>query len=375
MPKKSPWPAKIINALRKKSLNYDELYNKVEMEVKAELGNIGPYPKKKFAEALMSLLKNHIIQIRGYDFQVYSKTDRIQSFKKEGVIIHLVKTEIFEIYSLISQLNDLKPERIKYAYDELRDILRKKIMQYEDKQFEKWEKLKANIISETLKKSYDYFEEKISFLNKVDPINQLYPEIEKFVAENYKQCLKLSINNYKGTHHYIPIELLRLEIGERINMASGHIRDNSEHVEYLMLKKIYSEILKKYKNAKRMYTTVRIPTNKFNTQGSFSLSMGIIDLEGTLDTSDFLSISRIKEPERMSDESVNSIFHSIIFEIFTTEDNFLKFGLSNALSDSEESLEWLRFFVKGRSIKSKRMKKKLLKSLRKSFKTEFNRND
>ncbi len=101
MSKKSIYKSEIELNLKKSSLNLENLYKNVT--------NLNTFKSsgKQFYGALMDLLNNNKIGILGYDFNVHNvKDERIQSFKKEGVVFEWVKTDQIEIFTLLNQMNE-----------------------------------------------------------------------------------------------------------------------------------------------------------------------------------------------------------------------------------------------------------------------------
>lgn len=360
MAKRPIWREKIVDVLQDKSLNYSELYNAVEIEVKKEIKDIGDRALKKFNGPLMKLLNEDKILVIGYDKSVGPKK-RVQSFHLDGLIFTLVKTDPLEIYPLIAGLNDSNIDNVKKSYYELINIFRKKIGDYETLQLEKCESLKSNVEIKPLKEFYNEYKDR--------QIKVTSNGFNKFIDENYIEILdnaKVTHETDKSKFEFISLE--RIENCTRKILKSKAFEGYSEHNKQLfnerkirrysiitrlfLCKKIIPEILNKYENAKIMRFSgfnIELPKIRFEPQSyvhaPYMLS-GIIDLKGNITPSDFLSLFKIKKPERMSKDYINSIFYPIIFEIFVKKDNeFLKFGLANALSDSEESLRWLEYFI------------------------------
>lgn len=87
---------------------------------------------KTFNESLMTLLKDGKICMIGYDFSIYQDVKRIQSIRPDGIIFSLVKTDFFEIESLIKKLNTGNEEEVKNASYKLKRIFRNRIKELED---------------------------------------------------------------------------------------------------------------------------------------------------------------------------------------------------------------------------------------------------
>ncbi|MCE5214052.1 MAG: hypothetical protein LLF83_04955 [Methanobacterium sp.] len=86
---------------------------------------------KTFNESLMNLLRDGKICMIGYDFGIYQDVKRIQSIRPDGIIFSLVKTDFFEIESLIKKLEGGNEEEVKNASYKLKRIFRNKIRELE----------------------------------------------------------------------------------------------------------------------------------------------------------------------------------------------------------------------------------------------------
>jgi hypothetical protein len=86
---------------------------------------------KTFNESLMNLLRDGKICMIGYDFGIYQDVKRIQSIRPDGIIFSLVKTDFFEIESLIKKLEGGNEEEVKNASYKLKRIFRNKISELE----------------------------------------------------------------------------------------------------------------------------------------------------------------------------------------------------------------------------------------------------
>lgn len=82
---------------------------------------------KTFNESLMSLLKDGKICLIGYDFSIYQGVKRIQSIRPDGIVFGLVKTDFFEIETLIKQLDGSDVDDVRNASYKLKRIFRNKM--------------------------------------------------------------------------------------------------------------------------------------------------------------------------------------------------------------------------------------------------------
>lgn len=87
---------------------------------------------KTFNESLMNLLRDGKVCMIGYDFAIYNDVKRIQSIRPDGIIFSLVKTDFFEIESLIKKLESGNEDEVRTASYKLKRIFRNKMNELED---------------------------------------------------------------------------------------------------------------------------------------------------------------------------------------------------------------------------------------------------
>lgn len=126
MPKNYKLKESIIQTLDEQELSKKELLGHI---IKNSEMNISD---KTFNESLMNLLKDGKICMIGYDFGIYQDVKRIQSIRPDGIIFSLVKTDFFEIESLIKKLDSGNEDEVKNASYKLKRIFRKKIKELEE---------------------------------------------------------------------------------------------------------------------------------------------------------------------------------------------------------------------------------------------------
>ncbi len=126
MPRNYKLKESILQTLDEKELSRKELIGYIMRNSKMNISD------KTFNESLMNLLKDGKICIIGYDFDIYHDVKRIQSIRPDGIIFSLVKTDFFEIESLINKLESGNEEEVKNASYKLRRISRKKIQELEE---------------------------------------------------------------------------------------------------------------------------------------------------------------------------------------------------------------------------------------------------
>lgn len=126
MPRNYKLKESILHALDEKELSRKELLGYIMRNSKMNISD------KTFNESLMNLLKEGKICMIGYDFGIYQDVKRIQSIRPDGIIFSLVKTDFFEIESLIKKLGSGNEEEVKNASYKLKRIFRKKIKELEE---------------------------------------------------------------------------------------------------------------------------------------------------------------------------------------------------------------------------------------------------
>jgi DNA-binding HxlR family transcriptional regulator len=116
----------ILETLDEKELSKKELLSHIMSNSHMNISD------KTFNESLMSLLKDGKICMIGYDFSIYNDVKRIQSIRPDGIIFSLVKTDFFEIESLIKKLDSGNEEEVRNSSYKLKRIFRNKINELEE---------------------------------------------------------------------------------------------------------------------------------------------------------------------------------------------------------------------------------------------------
>ena len=127
MPRNYKLKELILEELDKRELSKKELLSHI---IKNSDINISD---KTFNESLMNLLKEGKICMIGYDFDVYHGVKRIQSIRTDGIIFSPVKTDFFEIETLIKKLESTDEEEVKNSSYKIKRIFRNKIKELEEK--------------------------------------------------------------------------------------------------------------------------------------------------------------------------------------------------------------------------------------------------
>ncbi len=126
MPRNYKLKESILHALDEKELSRKELLGYIMRNSKMNISD------KTFNESLMTLMKDGKVCMIGYDFGIYQDVKRIQSIRPDGIIFSVVKTDFFEIESLIKKLDSGNEEEVKNASYKLRRIFRNKIQELEE---------------------------------------------------------------------------------------------------------------------------------------------------------------------------------------------------------------------------------------------------
>ena len=125
MPRNYKLKESILQALDENELSRKELLGYIMRNSKMNISD-------KLNESLMTLLKDGKVCMIGYDFGIYHDVKRIQSIRPDGIIFSVVKTDFFEIESLIKKLDSGNEEEVKNASYKLRRIFRNKIQELEE---------------------------------------------------------------------------------------------------------------------------------------------------------------------------------------------------------------------------------------------------
>lgn len=126
MPRNYKLKELILETLDEKELSKKELLGHIMSNSHMNISD------KTFNESLMSLLKDGKICMIGYDFSIYNDVKRIQSIRPDGIIFSLVKTDFFEIESLIKKLDSGNEEEVRNASYKLKRIFRNSIRELEE---------------------------------------------------------------------------------------------------------------------------------------------------------------------------------------------------------------------------------------------------
>ena len=129
MPRNYKLKELILETLDKKELSKKELLGYIMGNSHINISD------KTFNESLMNLLKDGKICMIGYDFSIYNDVKRIQSIRPDGIVFSLVKTDFFEIETLIKKLESGNEDEVRNASYKLKRIFRNKINEMEDQGF------------------------------------------------------------------------------------------------------------------------------------------------------------------------------------------------------------------------------------------------
>ena len=121
MPRNYKLKELILESLDEKELSKKELLGQVMRNSHTNISD------KTFNESLMNLLREGKVCMIGYDFEIYQGVKRIQSIRPDGIIFSLVKTDFFEIETLIKKLQSVDDDEVKNASYKLKRIFRNKI--------------------------------------------------------------------------------------------------------------------------------------------------------------------------------------------------------------------------------------------------------
>lgn len=125
MPRNYKLKELILESLDEKELSKKELLGYIMSNSHMNISD------KTFNESLMNLLKDGKICMIGYDFGIYQDVKRIQSIRPDGIIFSLVKTDFFEIETLIKNLDSGNEDEVRNASYKLKRIFRNKIRELE----------------------------------------------------------------------------------------------------------------------------------------------------------------------------------------------------------------------------------------------------
>ena len=125
MPRNYKLKELILESLDERELSKKELLDHIIEKSDTNISD------KTFNESLMILLKDGKICMIGYDFDVYHGVKRIQSIRPDGIIFSIVKTDFFEIETLIKKL-DGSEEEVKNSSFKIKRIFRNKIRELQE---------------------------------------------------------------------------------------------------------------------------------------------------------------------------------------------------------------------------------------------------
>lgn len=125
MPRNYKLKELILESLDKKEMSKKDLLGHIISNTHMKISD------KTFNESLMNLLKEGKICMIGYDFGIYQDVKRIQSIRPDGIIFSLVKTDFFELETLINKLDSGNEEEVKNSSYKLKRVFRNRIRELE----------------------------------------------------------------------------------------------------------------------------------------------------------------------------------------------------------------------------------------------------
>lgn len=352
MKKKDLYKSKIENILKKKSHSLIEIDNKVKKHLNDSNKR---FTKKGFYEALMELLNDNKIAISSYDFGVHDiKDNRIQSFKREGIIFEWVKRSEAEIISLLNQMEDYKLKKSKNAEKKLRKIFEYKYREYEKEEHKFYKSLLSKVRSLPAQKTK---EEDIEYVNEMAQ--------KQFESNKVKYNNHLSKNAKEGKEWrfvYKDIEerpprvhpdfiefnkaLKRILLRFPANLHEGskiwYIPDLTPEEAWKITMQRYS--MNSIYGAKTIYEMNDDTLNDLWREIGYSKAEWI-DKEGNGNPEKYLKQWYFFDTKK-TDDDVYEFFNIVLFFVNTHENyKSLKHHFALALSDARASNDWFELFI------------------------------
>lgn len=318
----------IKNLLKQGPLSYDEIKNRVindSEHVKAPSRNMS------YNEVFNKFLKLGIIEIVGYDLPEdwnpeENNAKRIQSMNVTNLIFNLVKTNSFQIFNLI---NELGADNNHKAYNELKNLFKKKIKEIDEENKNKWNSLVSSVkvrdprdedllllegeteVDAFLIAHHVYMndfeiETVYGISNKVDKYKEIFPEIKQKYSDTKIYYLKNSVNE-------IDIQPL---IGRILNTPV--VEDDLGIEHYLKEDKQYDDM--NYEKE--------------------------ISADGSIDMGAYLESFGFVKPEIRSVQELDTLFDDVLYYLNSQEAKQAAMQMfSRALSDHKKSTELLNDII------------------------------
>ena len=316
MAKPNIWRDKIIKVLKNMSLNYEKLYESVKSEVNKECEKkkvqLSKRPERLFIEQLVKLIDNGNLIILGFDKSVYGDIKKIQSFKIEGLVFELAKTDSVKPMYIISLLEQSKnnTKQGEIAQIKLSKIFETKFKEYETKEIDFYEHIKEKVRSKLL---------------------------VEYVKEIEKTLIELKSENDESLE--VQIDFFSYKLGEYTMELNNHPQAMIWTIENLTKDDAIKFPI--YRNIRRN-VIIKNPSSHNHKW----ISEPWIAENGNFTSEEFLAQKGLVKLEKKKYKEIRELFDYILFLIFSTDDNtVMNQGFSLALSD-KDSMKFKTFLKK-----------------------------
>jgi hypothetical protein len=311
----------VEKCLKNNSLTYKKLKSTVMEELKGKT-----IQDKNLKEVLMILLEEGQISIVGYNLEDNDKGRRLQSIPVSGLIFEGIKRDQWDIYKLLTQMENWASDTQKSNKDkntpkiELKSIFKKKYKEYEKK-----EKL--------------FYKSMLKKVKELPAIEEYKAEIQYFneIKAQYEEAgidWKADKSTVNFRRSYIKMEFF---------FNSGNL---SKMSKVMIVEDLTQEDIRKItiQKQKRVIKDVDEKTLSHFMDNLITTKMRWLDIEGQSTKESYLKMWNFHQ-QRSNDE-MNTLFNNILFFININENyKFLKQSLSLALSDEKESWDWFESFI------------------------------
>jgi hypothetical protein len=353
MAKPNIWRDKIIEILENVSLNYKNLFDKVKSEVNKALSKKGKSasarPKRLFDEQLVKLIDSGNLVITGYDKSVNNvTTGRIQSFKNEGIIFELVRTDKLEpmdILLLLNQLGDIDNSKLGTAQIKLSKIFETRFIDYENQEIDFYEQIHAKVRSEPLAGWISEYEKNLEKLkSEYDADPSFSSEISKLQQDlkSHRHQLNKHPNSIIWSVDGLTTEEACKILDIETNTPKNPNFRDPLHYPALANGKVVKGFTPK------------------EVERIMELRRPWLDENGNCTPEQFLEEKGLFKLEEKTQEEIQTLFGKMCFFISGHDNyNLMKQGFSLALSDEENSLELFVGFLKNITEFEEKLKNEL----------------
>ena len=334
------WKPAILECLKNESQTYEKLYESLIIELKnrkhievdrKEMGRGKKY-NINYIEGVMKLLDEGKIKISGY-LPKNSGNDRIQSFRPDNLILGIIKTDQWDILSLLDDLESSNLDEVNKAYGKLKNLFIYKFREFKKIEEDKWNGLKKRVKSKTIIEWIGYLEFRIKKIKNESDYKKWELENPDTIGVPVKY--KIIINLEKDLNYYK--ELIKDSRHAKI-WYIDNLDENEIHWQ-LKIHDMETGIKTIYYPDELKKIISRRMKEQLDINGKFDINDETCS-EIILENAGFI------KPKKEEIHEIYKRFRDVILYINSIENNkFLKNSFSLALSNEKDAMEWFEYFI------------------------------